>query len=106
MDLVEFIYQATAEFPSYERFALTNQLRRAAVSIPSNIAEGQGRHSSKDFLYFLSVARGSLQEVETQVELARRLNYLDQEMINHAIDLATEVAKLINGLCRSLRPLE
>ena len=106
MDLAESVYRATQRFPSHEQFGMTNQLRRAAVSIPSNIAEGQGRLSTKDFLYFLSVARGSLQEVQTQVELARRLEYLQEETTMLLLEQSTEVAKLLNGLCRSLQPSE
>jgi four helix bundle protein len=104
MDLVESIYRSTDKFPSYERFGLTNQLRRAAVSIPSNIAEGQGRASTKDFLHFLSISRGSLQEVQTQVELARRLDYLGEQASQNLTESAEELARILNGLCRSLLP--
>src|SRR5262245_52079237 len=79
MDLVMQIYKITREFPPEERFGLTNQLRRAAVSVPSNIAEGQGRHATRDFLRCLSIAYGSLQEVETQLVIASRLDYLKEE---------------------------
>ena len=102
MELVESVYRATEDFPSKERYGLTNQLRRAAVSIPSNIAEGQGRNTTLDFLRFLSISRGSLQEVQTQIELTRRLGYLDEARCAEVSLLADEVAKLINGLCRSL----
>jgi four helix bundle protein len=104
MDLVEAVYRSTDRFPSIERFGLTNQLRRAAVSIPSNIAEGQGRSSTKDFLHFLSISRGSLQEVQTQIEIARRLEYIDDPTSQKILDSSEEVARLINGLCRSLLP--
>lgn len=71
--LVESVYTATQSFPAEERFGLSSQLRRAVVSIPSNIAEGQGRHTSKEFIQFLSVAHGSLREVETQIIITQRL---------------------------------
>jgi len=76
LDLVEIIYRSTAEFPKSEIFGLAAQMRRAAVSIPSNIAEGQARTSSKEFLHFLSIALGSVAELTTQLELANRLSYL------------------------------
>src|SRR5262245_27131090 len=79
MDLVIQVYQLSEPFLQREMFGLTNQIRRAAVSIPSNVAEGQGRGTTKDFVHFLCVARGSLQELETQVLIAWRLNYLQEE---------------------------
>src|SRR5436853_6958040 len=78
MEIVCRIYQLTSSFPAEERFGLTNQLRRAAVSIPSNIAEGQGRGVSRDFARFLRIANGSRQELETQITISIRLGYLDQ----------------------------
>ncbi|MCX6039724.1 MAG: four helix bundle protein [Caldilinea sp.] len=78
MDLVVNVYQITKGFPREETYGLTNQLRRAAVSIPSNIAEGQGRNTAKEFQRFLAVAYGSLQETETQLMLSRRLGYIDE----------------------------
>jgi four helix bundle protein len=103
MDLVTLVYQFTESFPQKEVFGLTNQVRRAAVSIPSNIAEGQGRNSNRDFRHFLSIARGSLQEVETQLELARRLGYLDEIDLINISESSCEVARLINGLSRALK---
>ena len=76
MNLVEEVYRITDSFPKREIFGLTNQVRRSAVSIPSNIAEGQGRSTTADFLRYLYIARGSLQEMETQIMLAQRLKYL------------------------------
>ncbi len=102
MDLVTLVYQSTECFPQKEVFGLTNQIRKAAVSIPSNIAEGQGRNTDRDFRHFLSIARGSLQEVETQLEIARRLGYLPSETLLDIIEQSSEVARMINGLSRAL----
>ncbi len=79
MKLVESVYQHTSSFPHDEKFGLTNQIRRSAVSIPSNIAEGAGRNSSKDFAHFLTIAMGSTCELQTQLELATRLSFLAEE---------------------------
>jgi four helix bundle protein len=103
MDLVVEVYAVTKRFPKEELYGLTGQVRRAAVSIPSNIAEGQGRRSTKEFLHHLSIAHGSLREVETQILIAGRLHYLGQEEINHLLTLSAEVGRLINGLSNSLR---
>ncbi len=84
---------------------LTSQLRRAAISIPSNIAEGQGRHSSREFVNFLSIAYGSIREVETQVEIARRLGYIAAEDASRLTDQMDEVGRLINGLSQSIAKL-
>jgi four helix bundle protein len=102
MDLVETVYKATACWPSDERFGLTNQVRRAVVSIPSNIAEGQGRASAKEFLHFLSVARGSLHELETQILIASRLSYVSENDRDQILYAADEVSRLIRGLSRSI----
>ena len=102
MDLVEMTYRATARFPKEEVYGLTSQLRRSAVSIPSNIAEGQGRRTTREFLKFLSIANGSLRELETQVAIAARLNYLDEEGKTRMFSLTSEVGRLMNGLIRSL----
>ena len=102
MDLVEAVYRATGGFPKEETYGLAIQLRRAAVSIPSNIAEGQGRRSTRDFLRFLSIANGSLREVETQITIARRLNYIQEERETAVFTMTSEVARLLHGLIRSL----
>jgi four helix bundle protein len=102
MDLVVLVYEATEPFPPKERYGLTNQLRRAAVSIPSNIAEGQGRNTTRDFIRCLSIASGSLQELETQLIIARRLSYLEEPFRPALFDLTKEVARLLNGLRNSL----
>jgi len=102
MDLVELIYKATAQFPKEEIYGLTNQLRRAVVSVPSNIAEGQGRGSPNDFRRFLSISYGSLREVETQILIAKRLYFLTDAQAERVLSLAGEVGRLINGLSNSL----
>ncbi len=79
MDLVVDIYQATDRFPSQEKYSLIDQIRRAAISIPSNIAEGAARQTKKEFTNYLHIAQGSLSELNTQIELARRLGFLDDE---------------------------
>jgi four helix bundle protein len=80
MNFVVALYKATERFPKEEKFGLTSQLRRAAVSIPANIAEGAGRKSSKEFAYFLSNSQGSASEVDTELEIANRLNYIDERI--------------------------
>src|ERR1044071_4088526 len=103
MELVELVYESTRRFPGDELYGLTNQLRRAAVSIPSNIAEGQGRKSTNEFLRYLSMAHGSLREVETQLLIATRLGYLQKAESGNLMGIAAEVGRLINGLINSLR---
>ncbi len=103
MELAELIYEISAKFPNAERFGLTDQLRRAAVSVPSNIAEGHDRNSTREFVHFLSIARGSLAEVETQLELADRLKFRDSEVFGPAYPLIDQVGRLISGLSKSLR---
>jgi four helix bundle protein len=102
MDLVTAVYRATAGFPKEEQFGLTSQLRRAAVSIPSNIAEGQGRLSEKEFRYFLGQSRGSLMEVETQLQIAQNLGYLDSAKTSALLKTCAEVGRILNGLLASI----
>jgi four helix bundle protein len=102
MDLVIEVYRATENFPKTELFGLANQMRRATVSIPSNISEGQGRSTTKDFIHFLYIARGSLQEVETQIILSQRLGFLSDRTRHDLIARSTEIARILNGLIRSL----
>ena len=102
MDLVELVYERTKPFPREEQFGLSMQLRKAAVSIPSNIAEGQGRNTCGDFLHFLAVARGSLQETETQFLIAERLHYLKTEERELLFHLTSEAGRLIYGLSNSI----
>jgi four helix bundle protein len=93
MAFVREIYRMTAAFPKEEIFGLTSQVRRAAVSIPSNIAEGKGRYSQRDFLHFLMQARGSVNEVETQLLIAQDLGYLAEEQTNELLRQSQEVGK-------------
>jgi four helix bundle protein len=102
MDLALVVDEATETFPQKEIFGLTNQLRRATVSIPSNIAEGQGRETTRDFLRFLGIARGSLQELETQLILASRLRYIDEAGKVALFEVAEETGRLLSGLTKSL----
>jgi four helix bundle protein len=102
MDLVEEVYKASQSFPREEIYGLASQLRRAAVSIPSTIAEGQGRRTTPDFLRHLSIAYGSLLELETQLLIASRLNYLAQGKCSDFMNMAGEVGRLLNGLMSSL----
>ena len=102
MDLVTAVYQVTGTFPSDERFGLTSQMRRAAVSIPSNIAEGQGRGSNREFSHFLSMGYGSLCELQTQLLLSERLKFLDTKTLQFVFDRTDEVGRLLNGLSNSL----
>ena len=102
MELVELVYTATRTWPKEETYGLTGQIRRAAVSVPSNIAEGQGRTSTKEFLQHLSIARGSLFEVETQALVAQRLGYLSPDTAERLLATAGEVSRMISRLSQSL----
>ena len=102
MDLVVLIYQGTAAFPKHELYGLTSQLRRAAASIPANIAEGQGHRSKPEFYQFLGNARGSLLELDTHLELSLRLKYLTPGQYERIHKNVVEVGRLTNGLLRSL----
>jgi len=98
MSLVTQIYQASQKFPKEEVYGLTSQLRRSAVSIPSNIAEGAGRRSSGEFRQFLVQARGSLLELETQVQIAGNLGYLKSQKVEELVTKTSEIGKMLNGL--------
>jgi len=102
MDLVEAVYSATASFPREETYALTSQIRRAVVSVPANIAEGQGRRLTKEYLYFLANARGSLLELDTHLEIALRVHYFNTEKYFDLKNKLDEVARILNGLMRSV----
>ncbi len=103
MDLVTAVYRASQGFPKEEIFGLVSQTRRAAVSVPSNIAEGHARTSKKEFQYFLSNARGSLAELETQLTIAHQLAYIDETGINQLLDRLGEVGRILNGLLAALK---
>ena len=101
MDLVKMIYQSSSSFPESENFGLKSQIRRAAISVPSNIAEGAARTSAKEFLQFLSVSRGSLSEVEIQMLISKNLGY--RENPDHVMEQIDKVFGLLGGLIKSLR---
>jgi len=102
MGLVREIYRITRGFPSEERFGLTSQLRRAAVSIPSNIAEGHERNTTADYIRFVSIAEGSLAEARTQLRIACDLAYCEQRDIDPLLNEMIEIRRMLNALRRSL----
>ncbi len=102
IDLVEEVYKQSRSFPVEERYCLTVQMRRSAISVPSNIAEGQGRSTTRDFIHFLTIAYGSLRELETQVIIAGRLGYYEPPTTATLLDRCSEIGRLLNGLCTSL----
>ncbi len=103
MQFVTDVYKLTEKFPREEIYGLTGQIKRAVVSVPSNIAEGQGRDSAKEFIRHLSFSYGSLMEVETQLQIAANLGYLKQVETNRLLEQSAEIGKLLNGLSRSIR---
>ena len=102
MDLTVEVYALVKRLPKEEQFALSDQMRRAVISIPSNIAEGEGRNSDKELIKFLLIARGSLWELSTQIEICERLGYLEQSETTVATDLITEISKMLNALLASI----
>ncbi len=102
MKLAEEVYRLSGCFPKSEIYGLTSQLQRSAVSIPSNIAEGQGRNSSNEFRRFLRIALGSLAELETQILLAQRFNYITEQESVNVLQIAGETGKMLKGLQKSL----
>ena len=103
MDLTDLAYEVTKKFPKDERFALTSQLQRSAVSVSSNIAEGHGRHHLREYLHHLSIANGSLMELETQVAVAFRRRYIGSAEAQRCFDLSGDVGRLLAGLVRALK---
>jgi len=105
IDLTAAIYEFTSKFPDVERFGLTNQMRRAAVSVPSNIAEGYGRSTKGEYHLFLGHARGSCSELETQLVIAKRLGFGDRNKLDSAEHLCDDVGRLLGALMRSIRQI-
>ncbi len=102
MELTVAVYRLTKDFPREEQYGLTSQIRRSAVSVPSNIAEGQGRFTVGEFKQFLGIARGSNFELQTQLEIARVLNFGNAALIAEAEKLSHEIGKMIYGLAESI----
>ena len=103
MDLAAALYDATEAFPKHEIYSLTNQMRRAAVSVPSNIAEGQAHFSRREFRHFLRHSCGSLAELETQILIAQQRNYLSESQTKELLGRTHEVGRILNGLLNSLK---
>lgn len=103
MGLARQVYALTHAFPKSEAFGLTSQIRRAAVSVPSNIAEGRGRSTEKSFALFLAQARGSLYELQTQIELARDLGFATTDGANQVLAEASEIASMMHGLLAAIQ---
>lgn len=103
IELVACIYEMTDTFPREEEFGLKSQLRRASVSVPSNIAEGLTRKSTKDKLHFLNIGQASLSEIDAQIEIAHRLQFLSDKAVDSLQNQLVQVEKLLSGLIRSLR---
>ena len=101
MEIVAEVYQLSNDFPADERYGLTSQVRKSAVSIASNIAEGAARNSKKEFIHFLYIVRGSLSELDTQLELAKLLNYLDKPLWEKVDAKLIEMDKVLSGLIKS-----
>jgi four helix bundle protein len=103
MNLAQLVYGETARFPQREAYGLRQQLERAAVSVPSNVAEGHARDSTKEYLHHVSIALGSLAELETQTILASRLRYIEQKNSDELLIAADEVGKMLRGVQKSLK---
>lgn len=102
MDLVDMVYDHTQPMPREEMFGLTSQIRRSAVSVPSNLAEGHARSSTRDFLRFIAISKGSLAELETQLLIAERRHYIEKKAVNAMLDQCDEVNRMLTGLQKSL----
>jgi len=104
MELVINVYKGTQGFPKEELYGLTSQMRRAAVSVPSNIAEGKGRQTDRDRTHFYCQARGSLLELETQILIAEKLTYLSAPIADSLIEVSAELGRMLNSLIQAIRP--
>jgi len=102
MSLVTLVYEITKSFPKEEIYALTNQVRRSAVSIPSNIAEGRSKYGTKEFLRFINIAYGSVAELETQLMISKNLGYIDQGKLHPILDELGHIGRMLNGLFSGL----
>lgn len=105
IDFVTKLYKETVDFPKQEAYGITNQIRRAAISIPSNIAEGAARDSNKEYIRFLYIALGSIAEIETQLIIANNLHYFDDESFNKLEEDRDEIARMLYGLIRYRKSL-
>lgn len=103
VQFVKLIYEITAKFPTSEIYGLTNQIRRAAISIPSNIAEGQGRNSAKEFTQFIAISLGSLGELETQLIIAQEIDYLTEEQLTPLLERLNIIKKMLKSLSNTFK---
>ena len=103
MNFVKHVYQATETFPKSEIYGLSSQMRRSAVSIPSNLAEGAARKGKKEFSQYLNIAQGSISEIDTQIELSFILNFIEKDVYNDLMDELNTISKMLFGLSRSLK---
>ncbi len=103
MELVTEIYRATSSFPEEEKYGLTSQLRRSSVSIPSNISEGFGRNSQGDFKRFVNISMGSLFELQTQIEVAKNLEFISKEIFENLYDNSREIERMMSSFIRTLK---
>jgi four helix bundle protein len=106
MDLVVMVYSIVKDYPKEERYDLVSQITRSAISVPSNIAEGSGRNTDKDFAKYLSQSLGSLYELETQIITSYRLNYMSEEKSEEVIKVINELEKMLIGFIRKINPIE
>ena len=103
MDFVKELYKITGKFPVSETYGLSSQIRRAAISIPSNLAEGAARKGTKEFKQFLNIAQGSISELDTQIELSLSLDYIDEEIHAELMNKINVISKMLYGLSRSIK---